>query len=275
MSTTEVAVSRDENPEHEGSTRAELTDEIVRALANCDSELERVRLQHELVTVNLPVAESIATRYRSRGVDQEDLRQVAYLALVKAVQRFDPGAGHAFLSFCVPTVRGEVRRHFRDHGWMVRPPRAIQELQQRLAQTRAEQWSALGRPPTAQELAEEVDADPAEVREALDARGCFTPTSLDQPVGTTDGAALGELLGVSARGVAAAEARVVLAPVLRVLSDRDRRILRLRFFEGLTQQEIAQQLGITQMQVSRLLSRIFRDLRRAIGPTDGALGNAS
>src|SRR3954447_18520632 len=117
---------------HSRSVRERRTSEITCALSTCTDREQRQALLDELVEINMPVAESITARYRHRGVDSEDLRQVAYLALTKAARRFDASSGHPFLAFCVPTIRGEVRRHFRDHGWMVRPPRRIQELQQRL-----------------------------------------------------------------------------------------------------------------------------------------------
>lgn len=227
---------------------------------------ERPRLIDELVATNMPVAKSIASRYRLRGIPLEDLEQVAYLALTKAAQRFDPGSGHAFLSFCVPTVRGEVRRYFRDQGWMVRPPRRIQELQQRVLRAQSELALTLGRPATPAELARDLDEEIDDVLEALDGHGCFSPASLDRPAGEDhDGASLGDLLSAEDRAQASAEARVVLAPVVRRLGARDRRILQMRFFEGLTQREIADDIGVTQMQVSRLLTRIFRDLRQGVG----------
>jgi len=245
--------------------RTERTRELVARLAYCVDDEERHELTNELAAVNMPVADSVVSRYRSRGVATEDLQQVAYLALTKAARRFDPEAGHDFLSFCVPTIRGEVRRYFRDKGWMVRPPRRIQELQARLSQAQRDLAITLGRPPAVDELAEHLDEPPADVREALDGHGCFTPTSLDKPVGDEQGASLGELIGNEDSDQSAAEARVVLAPVVRRLSERDRRILELRFFEGLTQREIAEDLGVTQMQVSRLLTRIVRDIRRDLG----------
>lgn len=246
--------------------RSELTRDLVARLADCQDEATRHALTNELAAVNMPVADSVVSRYRSRGIATEDLQQVAYLALTKAARRFDPSAGHDFLSFCVPTIRGEIRRYFRDKGWMVRPPRRIQELQQRLTMARTDLTTSLGRPPGAEELAEYLSEDPADVREALDSQGCFTPTSLDRPVGTDEqGASLGDLIGDEDDVQSAAEARVVLAPVVRRLSSRDRHILELRFFAGLTQREIADDIGVTQMQVSRLLTRIFRDIREDIG----------
>src|SRR4051812_25405352 len=248
--------------------RAERTRDLVARLAQCTDEAERQALSNELAAVNMPVADAVVSRYRSRGIATEDLQQVAYLALTKAARRFDPAAGHDFLSFCVPTIRGEVRRYFRDKGWMVRPPRRIQELQARISQAQRDLSVTLGRPPAVDELAEHLDEQPADIREALDGHGCFTPTSLDKPVGDEQGASLGELIGDGDSDQSAAEARVVLAPVVRRLSERDRHILELRFFEGLTQREIADDLGVTQMQVSRLLTRIFRDIRQHLGAVD-------
>ena len=256
-------------PPAQHSARRRRTDEVVAELASCTSDEHRQRLVEELISVNMPVADAIVSRYRARGIATEDLRQVAYLALTKAAQRFDPESGHDFLSFCVPTVRGEVRRHFRDHGWMIRPPRRIQELQQRLGRTQEYLAGRLGRPPSANELADELDDPVEDVREALEGQGCFTPASLDRPVGEAEGAPLGELLGGQDEGHRAVEARVALAPVVRRLGARDRRILSLRFFDGLTQREIAEDIGVTQMQVSRLLSRILRTLREDLGPTSG------
>jgi len=265
LSRTPHDTHRDSHRADERHGRTERTRELVARLAYCVDDDERHELTNELAAVNMPVADSVVSRYRSRGVATEDLQQVAYLALTKAARRFDPEAGHDFLSFCVPTIRGEVRRYFRDKGWMVRPPRRIQELQARLSQAQRDLAITLGRPATVDELSEHLDEQPADVREALDGHGCFTPTSLDKPVGEEQGASLGELIGDEDRDQSAAEARVVLAPVVRRLSERDRHILELRFFEGLTQREIAEDLGVTQMQVSRLLTRIFRDIRQDLG----------
>jgi RNA polymerase sigma-B factor len=253
---------------NERTRRAEHTRALVAQLSTVQSEEERLALTNELAAVNMPVADSVVARYRSRGISTEDLQQVAYLALTKAARRFDPDAGYDFLSFCVPTIRGEVRRYFRDKGWMVRPPRRIQELQQRITQAQNDLATRLGRPASPDELAKHLDEKPADVREALDGHGCFSPASLDRPVTEDGGASLGELIGHDDDHQSAAEARVALAPVVRRLSQRDRHILELRFFEGLTQREIAEDLGVTQMQVSRLLTRIFRDLRAELGALD-------
>src|SRR5689334_5233302 len=175
--------------------RADRTREIVALLATCRDEATRHELSNELASVNMPVADAVVSRYRSRGVATEDLQQVAYLALTRAARRFDPTAGHDFLSFCVPTIRGEVRRYFRDKGWMIRPPRRIQELQQRITQAQRDLTTSLGRPPGPDDLAQHLDERPEDVREALDGHGCFTPASLDRPVGDDQGSSLGALIG--------------------------------------------------------------------------------
>jgi RNA polymerase sigma-B factor len=212
------------------------------------------------------VARTLAARHAGKGIPRDDLEQVAYLALTRAARNFDPAARSDFLSYAVPTIRGELKKHFRDHGWTVRPPRRIQEVQTRAIVERAELTQRLGRNPSLEEVADAVGEDTGVVREALSADGCFQPTSLDRPVGDDSATALGDLIdgGADDEAHEAVEARVLLAPVVRRLSARDRRILRLRYFEGCTQQEIADDIGVSQMQVSRLITRIIRDIRRGL-----------
>jgi RNA polymerase sigma-B factor len=252
-------------PRREGRVdRAERTAQLLAATGRTDDERERRRLLDEVVLLNMGVANALAARYRHRGVSIEDLRQVAYVALVKAAHGFDITRGHEFLSYAVPTIRGEIKRHFRDHGWSVRPPRRIQELQGRIATADSVLSAALGRSPRPAEVADHLGAPLDDVLEALAADGCFTPTSLDRPVGVDGETSIGEMLGDDDDARDAAEARLMLGPVVRRLTDRDRRILTLRFFRGWTQQEIAEDIGVTQMQVSRLLSRILADLRQEL-----------
>lgn len=246
--------------------RRRCTAVLVAQLATCSAQ-ERPRLQEQLILVNQGVAESLASRYSGRGVAAEDVRQVACEALVKAVRRFDPGAGKDLLSFAVPTITGEIKRHFRDHGWVVRPPRRLQELQQRIGPVVDALRHQLDREPTAEEVASRLGVSPEEYDAALGAYGCFSPLSLDQPR-TESGSTLGEGLSAEEGSVEAAETRVLLEPLVRELPLRDRRILYLRFFEDRTQAEIGEDLGITQTQVSRLLSGIFDSLRESLD--DGA-----
>ncbi len=245
----------------DGKERARRTDGIVADLRLVESEtVGSHHLITDLIETNAGVARSMAGRYRNRGIDLDDLEQVALLGLTKAAQRFDPRAGHDFLSYAVPTIRGELRRHFRDAGWMVRPPRRVQDLQSRISRAQEDLESSLGRSPRPSEVAAHLDVAVDEVVEALTADGCFTPTSLDGPVG--DGSSsLGDLLGFEDRSVVAAEARIVLEPLVATLPSRDQRILRMRFVDEATQQEIAEAVGLTQAQVSRVLTRILASLR--------------
>jgi RNA polymerase sigma-B factor len=248
---------------HERAERARRTEQVLADLDQLDLERDQHRrreLVDELVRVNMGMARSIAFRYRHRGINDEDLEQVAYLALARAAQVYDHGSGHDFMAYAVPCIRGEIRRYFRDHGWMVRPPRRIQEIQCRITAAASDLTIDLGHSPTAGELAPVLGEAESDVREAMAANGCFFPTSLDQPVPTVS-PSVGDTLGHEETGLGGAEARVVLAPVVRRLSDRERRILGMRFFAGCTQQEIAEEIGVTQMQVSRLLSDLMAHLR--------------
>jgi RNA polymerase sigma-B factor len=233
------------------------------ACATTDTD-ERERLLERVVVLNMCVARTLAARHAGKGIPRDDLEQVSYLALTRAARNYDPATRADFLSYAVPTIRGELKKHFRDHGWTVRPPRRIQEVQTRAIVERAGLTQRLGRDPSVGEIAEAVGEEVGVVREALSADGCFQPTSLDRPVGDDSATSLGELIDGGCDDVerSAVEARVLLAPVVRRLSERDRRILRLRYFEGCTQQEIADDIGVSQMQVSRLITRIIRDIRR-------------
>jgi RNA polymerase sigma-B factor len=244
--------------------RRERTARALSAIAETGSDRRRQELLDYVVRINMGVARTVAGRYFSRGIDEDDLVQVAYMALTRAARDFDAHRHKDFLSYAVPTIRGELKKHFRDQGWMVRPPRRVQETQARITQVETALAQALGRPPRPSEIAAKLDLDVEEVVEALAADGCFSPSSLDRPVaasGEAGGVPLGDFLGETDPGTPAAEARVVLGPAVRGLKPRDRRIIYLRFFEQRSQQEIADEIGVTQMQVSRLLARILRDLR--------------
>jgi RNA polymerase sigma-B factor len=245
--------------------RSEITARLLDRIAETDDELEQKRLRDEVVVLNMGVARAIATRYRERGIAMEDLMQAAYVGLVKAVQGFDGSFNRDFLSYAVPTVTGEIKRYFRDYGWTVRPPRRVQELQAQISRVSSELSQTLHRSPRPSEVAQFLGIEEESVIEALAADGCFTPASLDVPVGESGNTSLGELLGEDDTDLARAEARILLAPAVRALAPRDRRILELRFFHGWTQEQIAGDIGVTQMQVSRLLARILADLRAEIG----------
>jgi RNA polymerase sigma-B factor len=237
---------------------------FVRLAATRDPDA-REELQAELVVLNIPVARSIAWRFRGRGCALDDLEQTACLALVRAVRDYDPTRGHAFLSYAVPCVSGAVRKHFRDFGWTVRPPRAVQELQHRVrVATRATELAS-GHGEIPSELASALGVSEADVREALAARGCFTPASLDLPLSDGDPRTVGDLL-VSAddRATDAVEARIMLGPALALLSLSDRSVLDMRFVEERSQQQMAELLGTTQPAVSRLITRILGDMHASL-----------
>ncbi|MEJ7743147.1 MAG: SigB/SigF/SigG family RNA polymerase sigma factor [Nocardioidaceae bacterium] len=242
--------------------RAERTHEILRRAVEADAATKS-RLHEEAVLLNLEVAESIVMRYRNRGVPVEDLVQVACLGLVKAVRGFDPEKSDHFLSYAAPTILGEVKRFFRDNAWTVRPPRRIQELQAEISVASADLMHRHGGVPTPEAIAVELGLEAKEVREALAADGCFSPRSLDRPSAASgdDGPSLADVLGSDDGGFERAEAVVALRPLCRTLSERDRRILYLRFFHEWTQARIAEEFGVTQMQISRLLTRILKQLR--------------
>jgi RNA polymerase sigma-B factor len=256
------------------SERTRRTHDLFEFADTCDTQEERSAVWVEVIEMYLDLAHGEAARYRSRGIPLDDLRQVAALALTRATRRYDVSTGHDFLSYAVPTIRGELRKHFRDHGWMVRPTRRIQELQARISVADAQLTHQLGRSPRPVEIATALKESLESVIEALASDGCFTPASLDFPTGSDGDTTLGELLPGAGGEQRAADARLLLRPVLGELEERDRQILGMRFYEGLTQQEIGQRLGITQMQVSRLLARILGQLRDRVGdlPDDLDLG---
>lgn len=227
---------------------------------------ERNRLINEAVELNLEVARSLSSRYTGRGIDREDLEQTATAALVRAARSFDPARSEDFLSYAVPTIRGELKKYFRDSGWMVRPPRRIQELQSRVSAARSRLAQANAREPALAELAEETGETLSAVEEAMAADGCFEPSSLDRRLGDETDATLHDLLPDQDSGFDVAEARLLLEPAVRRLGERDRSILGMRYWEGLTQREIGERIGVTQMQVSRLLTRIVGELRDRVSP---------
>ncbi|MBY5161344.1 sigma-70 family RNA polymerase sigma factor [Salsipaludibacter albus] len=213
-------------------------------------------IRDELVMRHLGLAHAMAHRYASRGMDPEDLRQVAVVGLIKAIDRFDPDHGTAFSSFAVPTILGEVKRHFRDRGWTIRVPRRLQQLRREVERSRRrlEQEQACTPPPS--EIAEDIDEPVRDVIEAMDLGSCYQPSSLEarRRPDVPDGS------------VASAETACDRAEVERLLGqlpERERRIFVLRYYAGLTQQEIADRVGISQMHVSRLLRAGIRDLRES------------
>jgi RNA polymerase sigma-B factor len=218
-------------------------------------------LRDELITAHMGLAEYLARRFTNRGEPLDDLVQVASLGLLKAVDRFDPERGLEFSTYATPTIVGELKRHFRDKGWAVRVPRRVQELHLRLGSVVSTLSQELGRSPTIGEIARAAAVSEEEVLEAIEAGHAYRFTSLDAPTGGDEDASLSSQLGSEDQNLIDSEHRVTLSPLIAQFPPRERTILHLRFFEGLTQSEIAGRLGISQMHVSRLLARSLAQLR--------------
>jgi len=222
-------------------------------------------LRDRLVETHLGLAEYLARRFDRRGEPLDDLIQVASLALIKAVERFDPDRGLEFSTFAVPTIAGELKRHFRDKSWAVRVPRRLQELHLRLGTVVSELTHQLGRSPTIPEIADRLEATTEDVLEAMEAGRAYRSSSLDAPVTGEEGDGalpLSARMGDVDLNLTKVDERSQLASLLRDLPERERSILVLRFFDGLTQSQIADRIGISQMHVSRLLARTLQELRQ-------------
>jgi RNA polymerase sigma-B factor len=239
------------------------TAEAFRTLAKLPPGQQRDTLRAEIVEAWLPMAERLAGRFRSRGESFEDLRQVAALGLVKAVDRYDPERGNAFESYAVPTVTGEIKRHFRDHMWTLHVPRRVQDLRNRVRFASQDLSQTIsGRQPTVAEIAEHAQMSQEDVRVGLEALESFTALSLDAELpGSEDGYSLSDALGSSDPSLDVVVDREAVKPRLQALPERERAILYMRFFGDMTQSRIAEQLGISQMHVSRLISRCCGRLR--------------
>ncbi len=223
------------------------------------AETKQPRLRDELVEAHLDLARQLARRFSNRGETYDDLAQVASIALIKSVDRFDPERGVEFSTFATRTIIGELKRHFRDRGWAIRAPRRIQELYLELGHVTESMTHDLGRPPTVSEMARETGVTEDAVLEALEAGQSYRTSSIDAPdrQETTMGSRLGEVDA----GFSGTEDRLLLAVSLAKLPDRERTILQLRFVNGLTQSQIAARIGISQMHVSRLLAASLTKLR--------------
>ncbi len=230
------------------------------------------RLRNQLVEENRGVAEYFIKRYAHRGVPADDLRQISLLAVVSAVDRYDPSLGVAFSTFASRTIEGELKRYLRDRTWMVRPPRRAQELHLELRRADEELSHQLGRSPTIAELATAVDASEDHVLEALEAGVAHQATSLDQPqAGATgdDGRSVGDRVLVDREsGFEDVERAEVVNALLAELPEREREVIRLRFFENLTQPEIAQRMGVSQSYLSRIIRRTLVDMRQRLSQSD-------
>jgi RNA polymerase sigma-B factor len=223
---------------------------------------ERLRIRGELVELHLPLVEYLARRFRNRGEWLDDLTQVATIGLIKSIDRFDLERGVEFSTYATPTIVGEIKRHFRDKGWAVRVPRRLQELKLALTKAISDLAQRLGRAPTVAELAAHLQMSEEEVLEGLESANAYSTVSLDAPDSCDEDApAVAESLGMVDDALEGVEYRESLKPLLERLPPREKRILLLRFFGNMTQSQIATELGISQMHVSRLLARTLAQLR--------------
>lgn len=229
-----------------------------------EGDPRRARLRRELVEMHIPLAEFFARRFAGRGENTEDLIQVATVGLIKAVDRFDLDRGVEFSTFAAPTIIGEVKRHFRDKGWAVRVPRRLQELRLAISKAVSELYQKLGHSPTVAELAVHLKVTEEEILEGLESGQAYTASSLDTPGSDGDGLSIGEQIGGLDPGIDQIELRESLKPLLAQLPEREKKILMMRFFNEMTQSQIAQELGISQMHVSRLLTRTLAQLRAGL-----------
>jgi RNA polymerase sigma-B factor len=230
-----------------------------------EDDPRRARLRDELVELHLPLVEYLARRFRNRGEMLDDLIQVATIGLIKSVDRFDLERGVEFSTYATPTIVGEIKRHFRDKGWAIRVPRRLQELKLALTKATSELSQKNGRAPTVHELAEQLGLSEEEVLEGLESANAYSAVSLDAPDGGDDDSpAVADSLGMVDEALEGVEYRESLKPLLEKLPAREKRILMLRFFGGMTQSQIAAELGISQMHVSRLLARTLAQLRTGL-----------
>ncbi len=249
------------------SDRAREHELLARFVALDEQDPARAAVRDELVTMHLPLVYHLARRFRDRGEPHDDLVQVGTIGLIKAVDRFDPDRGVEFSTYATPTIVGEIKRHFRDKGWSVRVPRRLQELRMAITRATAEVSQDLGRSPTVRELATRLAISEEEVLEGLEAAQSYSALSLDGGGGDDEAGppALMDTLGTDDEALANVEYRETLRPLLAALPDRERQIVLLRFFHNKTQSEIAAEVGVSQMHVSRLLVKSLGTLRGAMG----------
>jgi RNA polymerase sigma-B factor len=251
--------------QHASRERGRARELFERLSALPEGDQERQRLRGELVELHLPLVEYLARRFRNRGEWLDDLTQVATIGLIKSIDRFDLSRGVEFSTYATPTIVGEIKRHFRDKGWAVRVPRRLQELKLALTKAISDLAQRLGRAPTVAELASHLQMSEEEVLEGLESANAYSTVSLDAPdSGDEDAPAVAESLGMLDDALEGVEYRESLKPLLEQLPPREKRILMLRFFGNMTQSQIATELGISQMHVSRLLARTLTQLREGL-----------
>jgi RNA polymerase sigma-B factor len=225
----------------------------------------RAAVRGQLVELHMPLVEHCAKRFRNRGEPLEDLAQVGAIGLIKSIDRFDPERSVEFSTYAIPTIIGEIKRHFRDKGWAIRVPRRLQELRMQIGTAGAELAQSLGRAPTPSELADHIGCPVEEVIEGIESSNAYATLSLDAGDHQEDGPlSLLDTMGVEDIGLEHVELRESIRPLLEELPPREKNILMLRFFRNMTQSQIAAEVGVSQMHVSRLLSRTLDHLRSTL-----------
>ena len=229
------------------------------------TETERSHYRDELVRLHLPLVEHFARRFLNRGEPFDDLLQVGTIGLLKAIDRFDTERGVEFSTYATPTIVGEIKRHFRDRGWAIRVPRRLQELRLSITSATAELTQENGRSPTVSELARKIGVSDEEIIEGLESSNAYSTLSLDAPDAGDDSAlSMIDVIGGDDEALEHVENRETIKPLLEALDPREKHILTLRFFRGMTQSQIAAEIGISQMHVSRLLARTLERLRESL-----------
>lgn len=259
--------SRDEGPPTAiDRTRARSAELFAQMRGADDPSPAREAARDGLVHLHLPLVEHCARRFRNRGEPLEDLVQVGTIGLIKAVDRFDTDRGVEFSTYATPTIIGEIKRYFRDKGWAIRVPRRLQELRMQITATTADLTQSLGRSPTARELADAIGCTVEEIVEGMESSNAYATLSLDATDDNEDGAGQSMLdaIGVDDEGIEHVELRESIKPLLESLPAREKKILLLRFFKNMTQSQIAAEIGVSQMHVSRLLSRTLDQLRHSL-----------
>src|SRR6478735_1234426 len=229
------------------------------------SQASRDAARDSLVHLHLPLVEHCARRFRNRGEPLEDLVQVGTIGLIKSVDRFDTERGVEFSTYATPTIIGEIKRYFRDKGWAIRVPRRLQELRMQIGTASAELTQSLGRSPTPRELAEAIGCSVEEIVEGIESSNAYSTLSLDATDDSDDStASMLDAIGVDDEGLEHVEIRESIKPLLDRLEPREKKILLLRFFKNMTQSQIAEEIGVSQMHVSRLLNRTLEQLRTSL-----------
>jgi len=246
--------------------RARSADLFAMLHADGAGEAQRSLCRDELVHLHLPLVEHFARRFLNRGEPFDDLLQVGTIGLIKAIDRFDTDRGVEFSTYATPTIIGEIKRYFRDKGWAIRVPRRLQELRMSISSVTGDMSQELGRSPTPREIAEKLGVSVEEVMEGIESANAYSTLSLDAGDNGEDGAGSTMLdqLGMDDAALAHVEIRESIKPLIEQLPPREKRILLLRFFRGMTQSQIAEEIGVSQMHVSRLLTRTLEQLRTSL-----------